>query len=142
VATEDPSPTLADEWQRRTRVTSGVLDNSLRRRALLVPGHSPVTAQLWGHRFLRTAPAPVANALLLAYALARAPRSAFWAAFALAHAFGALAVYRQAHGAALSMPERLAAQYVFLQAVGVGGTTRYLRRERLALWPKPERGGG
>jgi len=49
-ASEAESATTADEWERRTRIVSGANDVLWRRRQLLVPGKSPVTAQLWGHR--------------------------------------------------------------------------------------------
>jgi cellulose synthase/poly-beta-1,6-N-acetylglucosamine synthase-like glycosyltransferase len=118
-ALEDPSETWREDWERRTRVVSGSLDVLWRRSGLLHPTRSPVAVQLWGHRLVRQSAGPIAHAGLLAWALARAPRSRAAALFVLAHA--------------------VAAQVLFLQLVAFGGIARYLRRDRPALWPKRER---
>ena len=138
-AVEEPSPTWRTEWDRRTRVVCGVLDVLWRRPELSLPGRGPVWAELWGHRLLRSSAGPVAHALLLLLALRRVRRSAVAAVFAGGHALAAGSAVRQARGADLRAPERLAVQVLFLQAVALGGLTRFLRGERPALWRKEER---
>lgn len=140
VAYEQESPGWREEWERRTRVGAGVLDNAWRRRSLLLPG-SGIAAQLWGHRVVRYSVSPIAHAALLLQAVAGARRSRLATAFLLGHvAAGALAL-RHARGDASSAPARLAYQVLVLQLVGFGGLVRYLRGSRPALWPKPERSG-
>ena len=138
VAFEEPSDSLREDWERRTRVVSGVVDVIWRRRRLLAPGTGGVADQLWGHRLIRASIGPVAHAALLVMAV-RAPRSTMARLFVAAHIAGTTSVARQARGSRLSPVERVAAQVLFLQAVGIGGLVRYLRRDRPALWPKQER---
>jgi hypothetical protein len=136
---EDGSATTSDEWERRTRVVSGTLDVLWRRRDLLVPGRSPVTDQLWGHRVVRSSPGPLAHGALVLIALRSLARSRIARAFLALHAFGALSFVRQQRGRPSGRLGRLAAQVLFLQAVGIGGTVRWARGDRPARWPKPER---
>lgn len=129
---------LREQWERRTRVVSGLLDVLWRRRRMLGPA-SPVAEQLWGHRLVRSSFGPLAHLALLIRAGIRAPVSLPARLFLLAHAAAGVALLRSARGADLSGPERLAAQVLFLQAVGVAGVVRYARREQLAKWPKASR---
>jgi len=122
-------------WERRTRTVAGLLDLLWRRRGLLVPWRSPVAVQLWGHKLLRAVFGPLAHALLIAQALGCVARSRLAAAFVACHLVGLAASARQSS----TLPERLAAQLVFLQATGLGGIVRYLRGDRPAAWPKRER---
>lgn len=138
-AREDASPTLAEDWERRTRVVSGALDVLTRRRRLLDPRRSPVAIELWGHRLLRQSAGPAAHVLLLGWALVAARRSRIARAFVLGHLLAGQALARQARGRSLSAAERVAAQALFLQLVALGGMRRYLKRDRPALWPKLER---
>lgn len=136
---EPESPDLATDWQRRTRVVIGTLDVLWRRRDLLVPGASPATSQLWGHRLVRSSLGPIAHAALLALALREARRSAGAAAFVALHAYGAALLIRRLRGEA---PGRLSAaltQVLYLQLVGAAGTIRFLRGERPVLWQKLSR---
>lgn len=138
-AAEDASPDWRAEWQRRTRVVSGVIDVMWRRRALLAPRHGMLAVQLWGHRLTRSSIGPLAHlVLLLTSGLA-------WRTSKLArltvclHLVGAIAAVRTQRQARQYLPERLLGQALFLQATALGGTVRYLRRDRPALWPKPPR---
>ena len=141
VARESASGSLAQEWERRTRTTAGALDTVRRRPEMLIPGRSPIAAQLWGHKVLRLLLGPLAHAALLARAVAAAPHRLWARAFLALHAVGVLAFMRQSRGARLSAPERALAQSLFLQATALGGIARYARGERPALWHKPEREG-
>jgi cellulose synthase/poly-beta-1,6-N-acetylglucosamine synthase-like glycosyltransferase len=139
VASENGSPSLGDEWERRTRNAAGALDAIWRRREMLTPGRSPLTGQLWGHRFVRLSLGPAAHAALLLLALGSARRSRLAALFFLGHVAAALALARKQRGAPLTMPERLLAQTLFLQAVGLWGTVRWLGGDWSAVWHKGER---
>jgi hypothetical protein len=121
-------------------VVLGVLDVLWRRRSLLVPGASPVAAELWGHRLVRSSFGPLAHALLVVRA-ARRPRHPLGMLFVAGHVVAAAGVAADARGARLPGPLRMAAQVVFLQAVGLGGCARYLRGDRPAKWRKAARAG-
>jgi biofilm PGA synthesis N-glycosyltransferase PgaC len=136
---ENASGCMADEWQRRTRVVCGTLDVLWRRRRMLLPRRSRVAGQLWGHRLVRSSPGPVAHALLLALALRALPRSRTARGFVALHAAGGLALVRRRRQGRAGRLGELGAQVLFLQAVGIGGTVRWLRGDRPARWPKPER---
>jgi cellulose synthase/poly-beta-1,6-N-acetylglucosamine synthase-like glycosyltransferase len=139
VALEAPGESWRADWERRTRVVSGALDVLLRRRRLLDPRSSPVALELWGHRLARQSAGALAHAALVGWALVRATRSRPAAVFVLAHLAAARALRRFVRGEPVSRPEALAAQVLFLQLVALGGMGRYLRRDRLALWPKEAR---
>lgn len=142
VATELDSPSLGQMWERRTRVVAGALDVIMRRRDLLV-GHPPISAQLWGHRLLRMTVGPLAHAALLGWAgrrLCQSPlRHPGSALFVAGHAVAGATVHRAGRGRTTWRWEVLVGQVALLQAVGLGGLVRYLRGDRPAVWPKPER---
>jgi hypothetical protein len=136
---EPESPDLGADWRRRTRVVIGTLDVLWRRRSLLVPGSSPATPQLWGHRLVRSSAGPMAHAALLALALRQAPRNPAAATFAGAHAWGATLLLRRLRGQRLGRLEAAVAQVLYLQVVGAAGTVRFLRGERPVFWHKDAR---
>jgi hypothetical protein len=136
---EDESPSTGDEWERRTRIVAGANDVLWRRRRLLVPGNSRVTGQIWGHRLVRQSLGPLAHAGLVLVALGSMRKSRLARGFLALHAFGACAFIRQQRGRSSGRLGHLAAQVLFLQAVGIGGTLRWARGDRPARWPKPER---
>lgn len=138
-ASEAESATTADEWERRTRIVSGANDVLWRRRRLLVPGSSPVAIQLWGHRLFRQSLGPLAHSGLVLIALVSVRKSRLARGFLALHALGVRSLVRQQHGRPSGRLGRLAAQVLFLQAVGIGGTVRWARGDRPARWPKPER---
>lgn len=138
VASELGSAGLRQEWERRTRNVAGALDAIWRRRDLLAPG-SPIADQLWGHRLVRLSFGPVAHATLVVLAVSSWRRSRIARLFLAGHAVGGLALVRKSRGDRLSAPERLLSQVLFLQAVGLGGTLRWLAGPRSGLWPKEER---
>ena len=137
-AVETGAP-LAAEWERRTRTQAGLLDLLWRRRKLLLPWRSPVAAQLWGHKLLRSVVGPLAHAMLLARATVFFRRSLASRVFVLFHLATVLEVIRSARGAKLSRTEQTAVQILFLQATALGAMRRYLSGDRPASWPKPER---
>jgi cellulose synthase/poly-beta-1,6-N-acetylglucosamine synthase-like glycosyltransferase len=142
IAVEKATPSLGAEWERRTRNLAGLVDLLWRRRNLLVPGSSPITADLWGHKLMRSVFGPLAHAALLALAVLSMKRSRLAGAFVAGHAAGAAALIREARGGAVSGPGRALAQVLFLQATALGGLARYVRGERYAGWRKAERPAG
>lgn len=142
IATEHPSASFAEEWERRTRVVCGVLDVLSRRRRLLLPSTGGVAMQLWGHRLVRSSLGPLAHLVLLAGSVGSCRRRHLSRVFLLTHLFAALSLARQHAGAAVSTPERFGAQLLFLQGVALGGLARFLRGDRPAVWPKARRREG
>jgi len=138
-AVEEPADAWRDDWERRTRVGSGILDVLWRRRERLAPRHGMVAAQLWGHRAVRSSFGPLAHLLLLLIAAWNCRRNRVAAVTVGAHAAAGIAMVRTQRRTAGSSIERLVGQTLFLQAVGLGGLFRYVTGDRPALWPKPER---
>jgi len=142
VAVERPTPSLAAEWERRTRNLAGLVDLLWRRRALLVPGRSRVAVDLWGHKLMRSVFGPLAHAALLVLAIVSLRRSRLAVAFVAGHLAAVAALIGEARGKEVAAPARAAAQVLFLQTTALGGLARYLRGERYAGWRKPERPAG
>ncbi|MDQ3679373.1 MAG: glycosyltransferase [Actinomycetota bacterium] len=138
-AAEEASPHWRAEWQRRTRVVSGVLDVIWRRRGLLSPRYGSLAAQLWGHRLMRSSIGPIAHLMLVLAAVHTRRRSTLAQLTVWFHLVGAVAAVRGQRRVRQVTLERLVGQTLFLQAVAIGGIVRYLRRDRPALWPKPRR---
>jgi poly-beta-1,6-N-acetyl-D-glucosamine synthase len=138
-AEEQPSPTAKAEWQRRTRNVAGLLDVLWRRRRHLLPGASPVTAQLWGHRLVRSSLGPAAHGVLLLLALRSVGHSGLARSFILAHAFCGVALTRRLRGENLARLEQGAGQVLYLQAVALAGVVRFLRGDRPTKWEKAAR---
>lgn len=138
-AEEEPSPSWREDWERRTRVVSGVLDVLWRRRQMLSPGHGMVAAQLWGHRLVRSSLGPLAHLLLVITAVRVRRRSRLARLGLIAHVVGGAAAVRTQRRVRQSAVERLVGQALFLQAVALGGVVRYVAGDRPALWPKPAR---
>jgi cellulose synthase/poly-beta-1,6-N-acetylglucosamine synthase-like glycosyltransferase len=136
---EDPAPTNAVDWERRTRVVACTLDVLWRRRALLRPGATGVTPMLWGHRVVRSSLGPLAHLVLLFLAARSSRRSLLARLFLGGHAAGAVALARTRNGAATSFVERFGAHVLYLQAVGLVGTARFLRGDGSAHWRKVPR---
>jgi biofilm PGA synthesis N-glycosyltransferase PgaC len=138
-ASEAASDTLAQEWERRTRIVAGMLDVVQRRRHLL-RGHGSTSAQLWGHRLVRVSGGPVAHAALLLLAAGH-PGSRAARLLLVGHAAVAAGAMADARGLPVPGPVRAAGAVGFLQLVGLGGTWRWLRGDRPALWVKVDRSG-
>jgi len=139
-ATQERELTSATaDWDRRTRIVAGTLEVLWRRRRLLLPGATPITAQLWGHRLVRSSFGPLAHALLLGLAARRMHRSGTAVLFVGAHLLGAAALARRLQGREQGAFDRAAAQVLYLQAVGAAGTVRFLRGDRPVHWQKESR---
>ncbi len=136
---EDPPPSNAVDWERRTRVVACTLDVLWRRRKLLRPGASEVTPLLWGHRVVRSSFGPLAHLVLLVLAARSAPTSGLARLFLGGHAAATVALARTRNGSASTFVERLCGHVLFLQAVGLVGTARFLRGEGSAHWRKVAR---
>ncbi len=139
VCEEGGFPTLASDWERRTRIVAGALDVLWRRKAELRPGAS-ASFQLWGHRLVRSSVGPTSHLTLLCLAAANVRRSRAARLFLVGHVGLAAAA---AGGRLRREPTRLersAYQVAYLQAVGVGGTLRFLRGDLSVRWKKNERG--
>jgi biofilm PGA synthesis N-glycosyltransferase PgaC len=139
VAYENGSQSPRAEWERRTRMVDGALDVLWRRRRMLSLRGSPVAGQLWGHRAVRSSAGPVAHLFLLLISLRTVSRSRLAVLFAAGHVVGLLELARWLQGKPSFKPARFIAHILFLQGAGIGGLVRYLRGDRPALWPKPER---
>jgi hypothetical protein len=96
-----------------------------------------VAFELWGHRLVRSSLGPICHLVLVGAAI-RDRRARGARVFLLAHAAGLVATLRARRGGGM-LVERLAAQLLFLQAVGLGGTIRFLRGDRPSRWEKEER---
>lgn len=138
-AYENSSDSPFAEWERRTRTVAAVLDTLWRRRRMLSLRRSPVAGQLWGHRAVRSTAGPIAHLLLVLISLRTARQSKLATLFAVGHLVGLAELARWHQGKPSFKPARLVANVLFLQGVGIGGSVRYLRGDRSALWPKPER---
>jgi cellulose synthase/poly-beta-1,6-N-acetylglucosamine synthase-like glycosyltransferase len=139
VASEAADWSLRDDWERRTRIVAGMLDVVVRRRPMLRPRGDGVAAQLWGHRILRATAGPAAHVGLVAIACTAARRSWIARTFLAGHGVAAIGLARARRGGDAPAPVRAAGQFLWLELVGLGGTVRYLRGDRPALWPKHER---
>jgi poly-beta-1,6-N-acetyl-D-glucosamine synthase len=148
----DPAvPTLAAEWERRTRIASGALHVLVRRRHQLLPSAGLVAAEIWGHRLVRYTVGPIAHLLLLGIAVRRIRTSRVADVFLLGHVWAGLALKRRAGPATMdgdgggrspSLPAtaaKAAGQILFLQGVALGGMSRYLRGDRQTKWSTLER---
>jgi glycosyltransferase involved in cell wall biosynthesis len=135
---DDASPRLPSEWERRTRVVAGTLDLAFRRRHLLLPG-SGVAGRLWGHRVVRSSLGPAAHAFLLAGAVRRVGTSPSARLFLLAHIAAGGALWRRVRGDRVTRAEHVLAHVLLLQAVGLSGTWRYMKGDRGGLYPKGDR---
>jgi len=135
---EEASESPRVEWERRTRIISGTLDTIARRPRHLLPG-GPLAAQLWGHRFVRSSPGPLAHAMLVLQAVGSARRSRLARVFLGVHALGALSFLGRQRRVDAGRIGRVIGHVLFLQVAGLGGTLRWARGDRPALWPKPER---
>ena len=143
-ATEDPSASLADEWERKVRICAGGWQAMGRLRGLLRPWRQPLVTFLYvSHRVLRWSLAPVALAVLLPLgALLAATTSGGVAAFyGLAVAAQLLfygAAWRAWHGASSKLC--VVPLYFCLMNLAVFvGFWRYYKKAQPAAWAKAAR---
>ncbi|MCC3155134.1 glycosyltransferase family 2 protein [Hymenobacter sp. BT770] len=143
-ATEDPSPTLADEWERKIRICAGGWQAMGRLRALLNPVRRPLATFLYvSHRVLRWSAAPVALALLLPLsavlaATASSGRAGFYGLATAAQVLFYLAAWRGWQGASGKLT--VVPLYFCLMNLAVfAGFRRYYRKAQPAAWAKAAR---
>ena len=153
-ALDPATPSLAVQWERRTRNVSGALHVLARRRRQLRPSAGLVAAELWGHRLVRFTVSPLSHVALVALSVTKVRSSRLARAFLLANLFGCAGLVASTRVAAPPTedaslgptPRRLLAtaaagsgQVMFLQAVAVGGMVRYARGDRPTMWSTVER---
>jgi cellulose synthase/poly-beta-1,6-N-acetylglucosamine synthase-like glycosyltransferase len=152
-ALDPAAPSLAAQWERRTRNVSGALHVLARRRQQLRPSAGLVAVELWGHRLTRFTVSPLAHVALLLVAGSKVRTSRLARAFLVANVVacaGLVAGDRvgEATGDASTgpTPRRLlaaavagAGQVMFLQGVALGGMVRYARGDRPTMWSTVER---
>lgn len=148
IATEPPSPSLADEWERKMRIAAGAFQALFRFRWLWLPfGHVRLWYIYLSRRILRWIFAPVCLALLLLsnmYMLACAETDLPVYRLAMA---GQCCVYTMAAiGWGLNLLRRpsppviQACFYVvFMHAAMFAGFIRYVSGKQSAIWIKASR---
>jgi hypothetical protein len=161
-AFEPPVYTLAQQWERRTRIAAGALHLFARRRSQLGPAGGLMAVEAWGHRLVRYTVVPVAHVALLGVAARRARTSRMAQLFLVGHAVAGVSLARRwrtvpaaaattthtdgaeaggegsgvgdGDGDVVGRVIRGVGQVVFLDAVALGGMARYLRGERMTRW--------
>jgi cellulose synthase/poly-beta-1,6-N-acetylglucosamine synthase-like glycosyltransferase len=138
VAREEESPTLAGEWQRRTRNAAGGFQSMRRLFRLLSPAYGYVAWQYFSHRVLRWAVTPFLlpavyglNLLLLElpfYRLVCLAQTAFYAAAMLGYWFARLGVQRR--------PLHAVFYFCFTNAAALVGFWRYITGTQTVTWAK------
>jgi cellulose synthase/poly-beta-1,6-N-acetylglucosamine synthase-like glycosyltransferase len=139
-AVDPPAPSLADQWERRTRSVSGALFIFARRRHQLGPSGGLVAMEVWGHRLGRYTVSPLAHVLLVAVAFGRLRSSHLARLFLVGHVIGLWGIFRPPPaGRWWRSPVVMVSQVLFLQGVALGGLVRFVRGERHVAWTKVER---
>lgn len=136
---EPPVSSLADSWERRTRIAAGALYVLWRYRALIASSESSVKVQVWGHRLARYTVGPLAHVILLAVMARRAPKSPVAAGVLAAHAAAAALIVTSPEQLPAPKPVRSLAHVLYLQVVALGGVVRFLRGDRYSKWPTIQR---
>jgi predicted ATP-grasp superfamily ATP-dependent carboligase len=137
VAREDISPTILDEWERRTRIGAGSWQVTLRFLQLAHPRHRWAAWAFISHRVLRNVVVPPLLPALwvLSGPLARSSRFGRML-------FTAQTAFYSAAALGAVRDERLLAipfQFAFTNAATARGGWRHLRRSQPAAWRKQER---
>ncbi|MHB1296694.1 MAG: glycosyltransferase family 2 protein [Anaerolineae bacterium] len=138
IATEDASPSLAAEWQRRVRVAAGGWQAFFRLPEMLTRPGPLATWQYLSHRMARWMLAPLLLGVLALANLAL-PAEPFYlgtlalqGGFYLLAAAGWLLAARGRRGGLLTAPFYVA----LLHAAALAGGLRYLRGRQTVLWDK------
>lgn len=143
-ATEDPSASLADEWERKIRICAGGWQAMGRLRALLNPVRQPLVTFLYvSHRVLRWSLAPLALALLLPLSVVLAAATSGWAAgfYCLAVAAQALfylAAWRGWQGGSSKLAV-VPLYFCMMNLAVFAGFRRYYKKAQPAAWAKATR---
>ena len=139
-ATEAPSASLADEWERKVRICAGGWQALGRLRGLLNPLRQPLVTFLYvSHRVLRWSLAPLALLLLLPLSvlLAGTVGGIYWLALAAQAGFYLLAWqgWRGSHRKACVVP----LYFTMMNLAVFAGCRRYYRKAQPAAWAKAAR---
>jgi hypothetical protein len=138
VVREESIGSLALQWERRTRVLSGMLYAVRDKRDLLLRDRL-VGGIVLGHKLWRSSGGPVTHLVLLLHALWRVRSSRYAQAFLLGHAVLGAGIVAESKGRHLPGPLTALSQALFLQGVALGGVWRVLRKDRVVKWDKPAR---
>lgn len=143
-ATEDPSASLADEWERKIRICAGGWQAMGRLRGLLNPLRQPLVSLLYvSHRVLRWSLAPVALALLLPLSVVLATTASGWLAGVYGAALGAQALFYlaawQGWRGATSKLAVVPLYFTMMNLAVFAGFRRYYRKAQPAAWAKAAR---
>jgi len=138
ITSEPPVGTLAEEWERRTKLTAGALAVYWGKRHLIWRGGLPAM-ELVGHRLWRSTVGPLTHVALLGMAVGSVRRSRLARLFLAGHVVGVAAIWWPTSARPLPTPVRAAGQALFLQGVALGGMARRLRGDRVATWEKAAR---
>jgi cellulose synthase/poly-beta-1,6-N-acetylglucosamine synthase-like glycosyltransferase len=138
IVTEEPSPTLAGEWRRRSRIAAGGFQSIGWLSGLLNPARGWVTWQYFSHRVLRWMATPfllpityVFNLFLLEipfYRLVFLAQTAFYAAALLGYAFTRRGVQRG--------PFHAVFYFCFINVVTLAGFWRHVTGTQPVTWVK------
>ncbi len=139
VSVEPASATVADEFERRTRIAAGTWQTTLAHLRLLEPRRGWTAITFGSHRVLRSVVVPLLLPGLFAGALVRARGS--WPARVLLA--GQLAVYGSAAAGAVTGRRAFAAplQFALMNLATLRGGMRYLRGTQPAAWRRVARSG-
>ncbi|RMG94526.1 MAG: glycosyltransferase family 2 protein [Chloroflexi bacterium] len=137
-ALENPTPSLAGEWQRRTRNGAGGFQAIWRLRRLLHPRYGRVMWQYFSHRFVRWAITPFL--LPVAYVLNGLlwPRPFYRPLFILQTLFYLTALvgyWLNRHGRNRRLPF-IAFYFCFTNLAAIVGFWRYITRRQPVTWVK------
>jgi len=137
ISTEEASPTLGAEWERRARNAAGGLQAVRRLRQVWRAGPRMVF-QYVSHRVLRWAVVPPALALLPVWTVLLLPNAFYLACLGteMGLALAALAGWLRARRGKTMGWATLPFQLVFLNAAALAGSSRYLRGHTDAVWAR------
>ena len=138
VVMEEPSPTLAGEWRRRSRIAAGGFQSIQWLSGMLNPARGRVAWQYFSHRVLRWAATPFLlpaiyglNLLLLGlpfYRLVLLAQTAFYAAALLGYALARRGMQRG--------PLHAVFYFCFTNVAALAGFWRYVTGTQPVTWAK------
>jgi cellulose synthase/poly-beta-1,6-N-acetylglucosamine synthase-like glycosyltransferase len=135
----EPGVPPAEQWERRTRISSGGLATFWRKRHLVSPRRPLLAFEIIGHKLWRSTLGPLSNVALVVLAARRVRRDRVARLVLAGHGVAALSLVLRRRGRKLPAPLSLGAQVLYLQLVALGGMVRALRRDVSPQWPKRPR---
>jgi cellulose synthase/poly-beta-1,6-N-acetylglucosamine synthase-like glycosyltransferase len=138
VAYEPPSPSLAADWQRRTRIAAGGFQSIARLPEMLDPRNSLVTWMYLSHRVLRWAVTPFLLPVILILNLLLWPKR-FYRVLLLAQAFfyilGIFGFLHARRGRSQGLPYTIF-YFILANLAALAGFLRYIRGRQPVTWRK------